>query len=171
MKNKPGFRRGWWCLLVCSFFTGAVYGQADYSIEESLEPRLHPLDGLMLDEEGPISFIIDNSKTKLGSDFYEALFNMWLTIQQDTTATLPRQALAEQEIPIEVEELPYPGLTGIIGIKIDNELVWQQLIQLSADARDAQALEAAMFLFQYLSNYEQIRQQLGSEDQSGSGIY
>ena len=148
-----------------------LYGQADYTTEESIGTNLLRLNDLILDEETAVSFILDNTKTKPGSDFYEGLFNMWLALQQDTTATLPRQALADQEIPIEVEELPYPGLTSIIGIKIDNEFVWQQFIQLRAEAREAQITEAAQFLFQYLNNYEQIRQQLGSEDQSGTGIY
>ncbi len=155
-------------LLLCM---SDIYGQADYSIEESVETNLYLLDELLLDEEAALSFIINNTKTKLGSDFYEGLFSMWLTLQQDTIATLPRQALADQEIPIEVEELPYPGLTGIVGIKIDNELVWQQFIQLRPEAREAQVSEAAQFLFQYLSSYEQIRQQLGSEDQAGTGIF
>lgn len=152
-------------------FMSDIYGQAGYSIEESVETNLYRLDDLLLDEEASLSFIINNTKTKLGSDFYEGLFSMWLTLQQDTVATLPRQALADQEIPIEVEELPYPGLTGIVGIKIDNELVWQQFIQLRPEAREAQVNEAAQFLFQYLSSYEQIRQQLGSEDQAGTGIF
>ncbi|ODS74597.1 MAG: hypothetical protein ABS46_19605 [Cytophagaceae bacterium SCN 52-12] len=164
-----GLRTIW--IVVLLLRISDIYGQADYSIEESVETNLYRLDDLLLDEEAALSFIINNTKTKLGSDFYEGLFGMWLTLQQDTVATLPRQALADQEIPIEVEELPYPGLTGIVGIKIDNELVWQQFIQLRPEAREAQVSEAAQFLFQYLSSYEQIRQQLGSEDQAGTGIF
>lgn len=170
MNAFPAFIRK---ILILAFFLciSNLYGQVDYSLEESMETNLYRLDDLLLDEEAAVSFIINNTKTKLGSDFYEGLFSMWLTLQQDTTATLPRQALADQEIPIEVEELPYPGLTGIIGIKIDNEFVWQQFIQLRPEAREAQVSEAAQFLFQYLSSYEQIRQQLGSEDQAGTGIF
>lgn len=170
MKNLPlsGFRQA---ICLCFLAAGSLCAQEDVSIEESISPGLHPLDSFILDEEGTVSFIIDNTKTKLGSDFYESFFSMWLTVLQDTTATIPRQALADQEITIEIEELPYPGLTGIIGIKLDNELIWQQLLQLRGEAKETQASDAALFLFQYLGNYEEMRRQLSSDDQSGTGIF
>lgn len=148
-----------------------LYAQVDYQLEESIIEGMHPLDGDLLDENTSVSFIVDNTKTKLGSDFYEIFYTAWLTAQQDTTAKIPRQALIDQEIAIEIEELPYPGLTGIIGLKIDNELVWQQLLQMKGEAKETQALEAALFLYQYLSSYEEMRQQLSSDDQSGTGIF
>lgn len=152
-------------------FAGYVRAQVDFLEEESIVPNLHPLDGSVLDEETTVSFIIDNTKTKLGSDFYEEFYKTWMTLVQDTTAALPREALAEQEISIEIEELPYPGLTGIIGIKLDREFIWQQFLQLRGEAKEMQASGAALFLFQYLINYEAVRQELSSDDQSGTGIY
>lgn len=150
------------------------------------------LEGVLVecaaDETGGTSLILDNSRTKVGRDFYDLFYKHWsaLATQADTTKrqklalipqadTTKRQSIAPSaisgDVVIMIEEIPSPGTANQILISIDDQPVWQQFVQARYDVLEADALYALDVVRQYLANYQETQQQLGSQDQKGSGVY
>ncbi len=137
-----------------------------------------PIDTEMFDENSAeisevIAFIIDNTKTKLGRDFYEEFYRQWNGLQLDSLTTQRFKETVENnsDLIIELEEIPSPGITNLVSIKIGELTVWQQFVQTRIDALEFQTGDAVKEVFQYFLSYQEIQNQLGSEDQMGSGIF
>ena len=79
--------------------------------------------------------------------------------------------MANEELLIELEEIPSPGLSNMVAIKVGDLLVWQQFVQPRSEAMEAQVAEAVQQVLQYFVGYQEIQNQLGTADQSGSGIF
>jgi hypothetical protein len=157
-------------LLVCS----RICAQS----EEQLMPddplySLTPLDETNFNEDASLAFILDNTKTKMGRDLYEEFYRQWIGIKLDSTSQQQFLASvkANEELIIELEEIPSPGLSNLISIKVGDLLVVQQFIQTRLEAMEAQAAEAVEQVFQYFISYQEIQEQMGTADQSGTGIY
>lgn len=134
---------------------------------------LEPLDESVFNEGSSLAFILDNTKTKMGRDLYEEFYRQWSAIKLDSTTQKQfiTSVQANEELIIELEEIPSPGLSNIISIKVGDLLVVQQFIQTRMEAMETQAAEAVDQVFQYFISYQEIQDQMGTADQSGSGIY
>jgi hypothetical protein len=133
---------------------------------------------LMSEQTAGSMLILDNTRTKLGRDFYEAFYQKWAavntTLPRDTVAEAangkPTEAL-EDQFTVMIDELPAQGLSSIVSIRINDLLVWQEFIQPRIGFAEVQAEGAVGVVLDYLLNYQAIQAQLGSEDQQGTGIY
>lgn len=134
---------------------------------------LEPLDESVFNEGSSLTFILDNTKTKMGRDLYEEFYRQWTAMKLDSTTQKQfiNSVKANEELIIELEEIPSPGLSNIISIKVGDLLVVQQFIQTRVEAMETQASEAVEQVFQYFISYQEIQEQMGTADQSGSGIY
>lgn len=156
------------------FFCIKSYAQSEESLNsQSNQYSLEPLNETAFDEGASLAFILDNTKTKMGRDLYEEFYRQWSAISLDSTSRkqFVSSVQANEELIIELEEIPSPGLSNIISIKVGDLLVVQQFIQARIEALETQAAEAVEQVFQYFVSYQEIQEQMGTEDQSGSGIY
>ena len=164
-------------LLVLFVFAGfQTFAQAE--TEESLLESaalfsMDPLDESAFDENGSTMFILDNTKTKIGRDLYEEFYRQWGGMQLDSAgkAQFASSVKANEELIIEMEEIPSPGLSNMVTIKVGDLLVWQQFVQPRLEAMEAQVAEAVQYVLQYFIGYQEIQNQLGTRDQSGTGIF
>jgi curli production assembly/transport component CsgE len=130
-------------------------------------------DETTFDDDLASTLIFDNTKTKVGRDLYESFYHELSNIQLDSISKgqLKLSLAANPELVIEIDEIPSPGLNNVVIVKVDNVTVWQDFVQARIDALTAQASEAVRQVIQYYISFQDIQNQLGSEDQSGSGIY
>ncbi|HEV7382458.1 MAG TPA: CsgE family curli-type amyloid fiber assembly protein [Dyadobacter sp.] len=161
-------------VLLCS----GCFAHAQQETEESLLNSgslfsMDPLDESAFDENGSTMFILDNTKTKIGRDLYEEFYRQWAGMQLDSAgkAQFNSSVKANEELIIEMEEIPSPGLSNMVAIKVGDLLVWQQFVQPRSEAMEAQVAEAVQYVLQYFIGYQEIQNQLGTKDQSGSGIF
>ena len=128
-------------------------------------------------ETSGICLILDNSRTKVGKDFYELFYKHWsaLPTQADMSDTSQPDSLAPVvptgDVVITVEEIPAPGTTSQILISIDDQPIWHQFVQARYELLEEDALHAVETVRQYLVSNQEMQQLLGSQDQQGSGVY
>ncbi|WP_375446137.1 CsgE family curli-type amyloid fiber assembly protein [uncultured Fibrella sp.] len=125
-----------------------------------------------VDDNGGNSLILDNTRTKVGKDFYDLFYKYW------TTRTPPADSskqyadtLMAVDVVIVVEEIPSPGTASQIMISIDDQPVWQQFVQARYELLEEDALYALEVVREYLTTYLETQQQLGNKDQKGSGVH
>ena len=162
-------------VLLCIFLSGFnVRAQSEESLlENNSMYSMDPLDESAFDENESTTFILDNTKTKIGRDLYEEFYRQWGGMQLDSLARaqFKTSVMANEELIIEMEEIPSPGLSNMVSIKVGDLLVWQQFVQPRPEAMEAQVAEAVQQVLQYFVGYQEIQNQLGTADQSGSGIF
>ncbi len=122
-------------------------------------------------EDTGLGLVLDNSRTKLGRDFYELFYQRWNSSQLDSTQTSTIAFNQLDDLTIMIEELPSPGLSNLIQISVNDQLLWQQFMQPRMDALEYFAENAYETVLQYILNYQEIQSQLGSQDQKGTGVY
>ena len=159
-------------------FMGLGYEIAVAQSEEEFtggvnEYSLQPLDESLVEDEASTTFILDNTKTKVGRDLYEEFYRQWNNIQLDSLDLVKfRESIkSNSELIIDLEEIPAPGLSNIVSIKVGDLLVWQQFVQTRSEALGIQVSEAVQEVLGYFISYQEIQSQLGTQDQSGTGIY
>ena len=103
--------------------------------------------------------LVDDTKTKSGKDFYDMFYSNW---------EAPSKA---KNYSIIISEKPFRLTTTIIVITINENLIYQTILQPRQDIIEMQTEEAIAITRDYLSNYEEIMKQLNGDDRSGSGIY
>jgi curli production assembly/transport component CsgE len=103
--------------------------------------------------------IIDETVSKFGRDFYDIFYANW-----EENEKMP-------DFLLTIRERPLPSIGSIISIDLNGDILWEQRIQPRADELEASAIQAVIFFYQYLSNYQAIQESLDNEDQDGSGIY
>jgi hypothetical protein len=165
--------------LLAFFAMMAVSSTASAQIEDEFlgtsvdEYSLQPLDEALIEDDAAGTFILDNTKTKIGRDLYEEFYRQWNSIQLDSVSLAQFKASVKtnSELIIDLEEIPAPGLSNIVSIKVGDLLVWQQFVQTRSEALIIQVNEAVQEVLGYFVSYQDIQNQLGSEDQSGTGIY
>jgi hypothetical protein len=73
---------------------------------------------------------------------------------------------------IAVDELPAnSGIGSIISITVNDELLFQQIVQNRIDTIEELAIYAAQVVREYVDTYAETQRQLDSDDQRGSGVY
>ncbi len=103
--------------------------------------------------------IVDQTQTKIGHDFYDLFYSNWQ----------PPDNFGDYTIVI--EEKPLPQLGTQVTIKINDNEIFQQILQPRYDVIEAMAQYGVELSFNYIQNYEAIQKQLAGEDLQGSGIF
>lgn len=103
--------------------------------------------------------VVDETITKAGRDFYEVFYRQW------------EAPASEMSYTIFIKELPLLGRGSQVMIYMDDTELFSQPVQPRYDAIEAVAEYAVSLVARYVNNYESLSQQLGSEDQQGSGIF
>ena len=177
---KPARRHLLWALLLW-LLAGQASGQDlddGFLVEETLVENTAP-------ETGPMSLIIDASRTKIGRDFYEAFYQRWsnAATANAPNATAPADSsqhngvvptvfdLAEYVITIEDLPLPGNGFTSNISILIDDQLVWQQFVPARREVIDEYADYAAATVLAYFADLQSVQNQLGRDDWQTDDMY
>ena len=125
------------------------------------------------DEPNGTRLILDNTRTKVGKDFYD-LFYKYLTAEPAQPGTPPTDSTQQHMmglVVIMVEEIPAPGTASQVLISISDQPVWQQFVQARYDLLESDALYAVETVRDYLKSYQEMLLLLGSQDQKGSGVY
>ncbi len=103
--------------------------------------------------------IVDQTQTKIGHDFYDLFYSSWQ----------PPDNFGDYTIVI--EEKPLPQLGTQVTIKINDNEIFQQILQPRYDVIEAMAQYGVELSFNYIQNYEAIQKQLAGDDLKGSGIF
>ena len=103
--------------------------------------------------------VVDETLTKAGRDFYEVFYRQW-------------QAPASQmSYTIFIKELPLLGRGSQVMVYLDDTELFTQPLQPRYEVIEAVAQYAVSLVTDYVQHYESLSQQLGNQDQQGSGIF
>jgi curli production assembly/transport component CsgE len=103
--------------------------------------------------------LVDDSKTKTGKDFYDLFYDGWQAPEKARNYT------------ITVSEKPFRlNITQVI-ILINDNPVYQAILQPRQEILESLCEEAIATTQNYLTYYEEIMKQLNGEDMAGSGIF
>ena len=131
----------------------------------------------MLTEQGAESLLLDNTRSKIGRDFYETFYKAHVDAPASAPADTSQLARKPLEFELDVfliviEELPSTsGIGNIVSVSVNDQLLWQQFVQARQDIVEEYALNAVETIRQYIISYKDTQLQLNSDDQSGSGIF
>ncbi len=103
--------------------------------------------------------LVDDTKTKSGKDFYDLFYSDW------------NAPVGSKNFTITVSEKPFRLTSTMIQVSINDNIVYQGILQPRQDILEALTEEAIATTQNYLANYEEITRQLNGEDLAGSGIY
>lgn len=103
--------------------------------------------------------LVDNTKTKIGRDFYDLFYANW---EPPTNA---------KNYTITVLEKPFRLTSTLIVVSINDNVVYQSILQPRQEVVEQLSEQAIAITFNYLQNYEEIMRQLNGEDQEGTGIF
>lgn len=153
-------------LALIPFWAGAQDPNAGHAVDQDSTLNESPLS-----ETDATSLILDNSRTKVGKDFYDLFYKYWTALPTQADSTQQHNAASADDVVIMIEEIPSPGTANQILISIDDQPVWQQFVQARYDLLETDALFALEVVRQFLTTYQETQEQLGSKDQKGSGVY
>ena len=169
------------CLLAGLFL---VMGYAGRAQDPELEGRLQEEamnEEAVLTEGSTETLLLDNTRSKIGRDFYDAFFRHYaelpkavapLTLVDTTQKVTPNLELDLDAFIVTIDELPAFGVgTSVISVTLNDQVIWQNYVQVRQDVIEAYAFNAAEVVNQYVLNYQEVQRQLESEDQKGSGIF
>ncbi|MDE5417114.1 curli production assembly/transport protein CsgE [Labilibaculum sp. DW002] len=103
--------------------------------------------------------IMDETMTKVGRDFYDMFFSVWIAPEKVKNYT------------VTIKEMVMPGIATEISVLVNESLVFKQKVQPRYDVLEQMTKYANQRVVQYLNNYEKMKAQLGGDDQEGSGIF
>ena len=119
-----------------------------------------------LTEQGAESLLLDNTRSKIGRDFYETFFRSYV----DAPASAPSDTsqLARKPLDFEldvflivIDELPSTsGIGNIVSVSVNDLLLWQQFVQGRQDIIEEYALNAVETIRQYILAYKDTQFQL-----------
>lgn len=103
--------------------------------------------------------LVDDTKTKIGKDFYDMFYGSW------------EAPPAVKNYTITISEKPFRLSSTLIEVSINDTPVYQSILQPREDIVQDLSLEAVANTQSYLANYEEIMRQLNGEDMTGSGVF
>ncbi len=103
--------------------------------------------------------IVDATQTKIGKDFYDLFYQQWSQVEN-----LPYQSIT-------ISEKALPQLGSQVTVQIDDQLIFQQVIQPRYEVIEQMVNYAVQRTYQYVINYDEMQKQLQGEDLKGTGIY
>ena len=154
-----------------------------YAQDPELDGKLieETMDEAVVTEEGTETLLLDNTRSKIGRDFYEAFFRHYTELPKaigtvavaDTAKKItPNLELDLNAFIVTIDELPAFGVgTSIISVSLNDQLIWQNYVQIRQDILELYAYNAAETINQYVLNYQEVQRSLESEDQRGSGVF
>jgi len=117
------------------------------------KPR-NNLDALEID-----GLILDETRSKIGRDFYELFYNRW---------SPPAGA---KDFLITIRELPGRGIGARVSIEVNENVVLFRFLQPRNELIEEEANLTISYLKQYLQKNENLKQDMEAGDTMGSGIY
>lgn len=160
------------------FVVGVFVGSK--CLGQSVEEDYNEASSVQLEQNAVVDlssgiFLLDNTRTKNGRDFYEFVYQQWLSIQSDTMLISPT-AFSDigEELTVSIEEQPVPGGIGtstMVSLSVNDVLIYQEFLQPRLGVVELMAEGAAGMLTQYIQNFQEYQLQLGSEDEKGNGVY
>lgn len=124
----------------------ALNQQKQHKRESSLG---YEIDGLVVDE----------TLTKTGRDFYDVFYSNW---------EAPPKV---NNFSVSIIERPLRGRGFQIVIEVNGNEINELNLQPQYDMVEGAALDAVARTYEYLNNYESLKQQLESDDQQGTGLF
>ena len=112
------------------------------------------LDALEID-----GLILDETRSKIGRDFYEIFYNRW---------TPP---VGAKDFLITIKELPSRGIGARVSIQVNDNIVLYRFLQPRSELVEQEANLTISYLKNYLMRNENLKQDLEAGDQMGSGIF
>lgn len=162
------------------FFT-LLFGLSSALAQEAEPGEEQEFNGVLMEqtlletaeiEQGSRSLIVDNTRSKIGRDFFDLFYQRWTSMPSDTSQAGRRAAeLDPTEYLITIDELPTIGIGTLLNVSINDQLVWQAILQARYELIEENAFGASDYIFQYVLYYQDIQNQLGTADQVGTGIY
>ncbi|GAB3748397.1 CsgE family curli-type amyloid fiber assembly protein [Spirosoma pomorum] len=160
-----------------------LFGYGCYAQDPDLEGRLEEavMDETVVEEEGTQTLMLDQTRSKIGRDFYEAFFKRYAELPKapglpaptDSTQRIePNLELDLTAFVVTIDELPAFGVgTTVIVVSLNEQVLWQNYVQARPDILEAYAFDAAEMINQYVVNYQEVQRSLENDDQRGSGIF
>jgi len=161
-------------IVLASLIFENAFAQIDDPLSNgTFDFSLSPIDEAILEDDASSAFILDNTKTKIARELYDEFYRQWNSLQLDSTSIkkLKTSLNDNPDLVIEIEEIPSPGLSNMAMVKVDQVVVWQQFVQSRAEILEIQASEAVQEVISYFISLQDVQDQLGLKDQSGTGIY
>jgi curli production assembly/transport component CsgE len=103
--------------------------------------------------------LVDDTKTKIGKDFYDLFYSSWVA---------PEGA---KNFTITISEKPFRLTSTLIVVSINDTPVYQSILQPRQDIVEGLSTDAISTTQSYLANYEEIMRQLNGDDMVGTGIF
>lgn len=125
-----------------------LFDQVINQPQKSTEPEIE-IDGLL----------VDDTKTKIGKEFYDLFYGSWVAPQGAKNYT------------ITISEKPFRLTSTLIVVSINDTPVYQSILQPRQDIVEGLSIDALATTQSYLANYEEIMKQLNGDDMTGSGIF
>lgn len=132
---------------------------APKALQELLDQVLNQKKGESDIEIEIDGLLVDDTKTKIGRDFYDLFYASW---------EAPKGA---KNYTITIQEKPFRLTSTLAVVLINDNVVYQSILQPRQDIVESLSEEAIAYTYNYLENYEEIMKQLNGEDQAGSGIF
>ena len=111
--------------------------------------------------------VVDETRTKVGMDFYELFFNEWEDRKTGFFSKL------NYDISISEKPLPRQGsqISVTVIILFQEHLVYQSFVRPGYEDLIEATSYAANNTRSFLENYEQMQEQLYGDDMAGSGVF
>jgi curli production assembly/transport component CsgE len=116
-------------------------------------------DSTRVDDIEIEGIVVDATQTKIGKDFYDIFYQQWNQVEN-----LPYHSIT-------INEKALPQLGSQITVQIEDQLIFQQIIQPRYEVIEQMANYAVQRAYQYVQNYDDMQKQLQGEDLEGTGIY
>ena len=117
------------------------------------KPGMNP-DAIEID-----GLILDDTRTKIGRDFYELFYSKWYPPS------------GSSDFLITIKELPSRGIGARVSIEVNNNVVLNRFLQPRGDIVEEQANISIRAVQRYLEQNESLKKSMDSGDTAGSGIY
>lgn len=139
-----------------SIKTKSIPAELKKLLEEVTQQKAVKTNDIEIEVDG---LLVDDTKTKSGKEFYDMFYNGWIapSIAKNYTIT--------------ISEKPFRLTSTMIAVSINDNLVYQAILQPRQDIIESQTEEAIYITQDYLTNYEEIIKQLNGDDMNGSGIF
>jgi len=118
------------------------------------KPKKDSFDAIEID-----GLIIDETRSKLGRDFYDFFYGEW---------SPPKNA---KDFVITIKELPARGRGAQVSVEVNGNTLVRRFLQPRNDLIESTAKQIAQAIADYLAKNEDLKNELGSDDQEGSGIF
>jgi curli production assembly/transport component CsgE len=139
-------------IILCGLFFSTSYSSFAQGYEHTQTAQ--SIEGVDVTE-----FIFDETITKVGGDFYEYFYQNWSN---------PTDI---EGLSIQVEEKPLPGMGAFLWISIEEMIVYQNFVKPGGENIELAAKEAIQACQSFFYEYEEVREQLESQDLSGRGVF